>query len=110
MFLPWIPNVERYHTVKIERRQVELAIAENQNLAAELHELSDGLSAAKTELHDATSRNEKAYKKLKKLHGELDLDSQKYLKAEETEGVYLNRIERLEKTIQEIDKYMIEEQ
>lgn len=108
MFLPWIPNVERYNTIQTQRQQLQGAILEQHDLASKLHEVTDALSIAKNQLHDATSHNEKSYKKLKKLHGALDLESAKYLAAEETEEMLLNRMEKVEKTIQENDRKNIE--
>jgi hypothetical protein len=108
MFLPWIPNVGRYNTIQTQQQQLERAILEQNDLASKLHELTDAISMAKTQLHDATSRNEKSYKKLQKLHGALDLESAKYLAAEETEEMLLNRMEKIEITIQENDRKNIE--
>jgi hypothetical protein len=108
MFLPWISNVGRYNTIQTQRQQLEGAILEQNDLASKLHESTNAISMAKKQLHDATSLNEKSYKKLKKLHGALDLESAKYLAAEETEEMLLNRMEKIEKTIQENDREHIE--
>eukprot|EP00980_Cylindrotheca_fusiformis_P011466 scaffold2659_cov107-Cylindrotheca_fusiformis.AAC.9 len=108
IFIPWIPNIGHINTLKAQRYQLELAIAAQHDFATELHDLSDDINGAKEKLHAITNRNEKAYRRLKKLHGELDLDSEKYLKAEKTEEVLVNRIERIEKTIQANDRKQIQ--
>lgn len=105
---PWTPVYGQYNSMQQQRKVIDLAIEEHQQIADQLHLLADEITTAKKDLRESTARNNNSYKRLKDLHITLDLENQKYLAAEESEEVLLKRIDRVERLIQQYDKEHLE--
>lgn len=109
MLFPWIPNYSSYQILLVKQQSANESAEVQDELLDKLRNFTIDIEEAKDILGHIESRNDHSYDKLKKLHGAIDLESNKYLEAEQMEEKYLKRITDIEKTIQRKDKSIIEE-
>jgi antibiotic biosynthesis monooxygenase (ABM) superfamily enzyme len=107
--LPWVPNFFKSQTLSSQKQKLDFILRDHKNIATYLHEITDDIAAGKKELHESTNKNHERYTQLKKVHGYLELDSEKYLEAERVEESLIARIDRIEELIQKNDRKQMEQ-
>jgi len=117
ILLPWIPNQFMRSQVKSKKVALETVVQQQKDMVKQLDETTEKIKNLKKEIEDLHKDNELNYQELKyngKNPGNLaagdsavtassritDMESDDYAKLEEEEEVLMNRINRLEKTIQ----------
>ena len=117
ILLPWIPNQFVRNQVKSKKLALETIVQEQKDMVKKLDETTEKIKHLKREVEDLHRDNEFSYQELKN-NGKTpenlaagdesvttassitDMESEEYAKMEEEEEVLMNRIDRLEKSIQ----------
>ena len=117
IILPWIPNQFTRYEVRSKRLALEFVVQEQKDLVERLDRTTEKIKELKQEVENLHRDNELSYQELKlngktpknlaaddkDIQGETsitDMESEEYAKLEEEEEVLVNRIDRLEKSIQ----------
>lgn len=117
ILLPWIPNQFVRHQIRSKKHEIETLIQDQKDLVERLDTTHDKIKELKLEVEHLHKDNELSYQELK-FNGKspenlaagdkeatggstiTDMESEEYAKMEEEEEVLVNRIDRLEKSIQ----------
>ncbi len=117
ILLPWIPNQFMQSQMRSKKLALETVMQEQKDMVKQLDETTEKIKNLKKEIDNLHKDNELSYQELKqngKNPGNLasgdssvtatssitDMESEEYAKLEEEEEVLVNRINRLERTIQ----------
>lgn len=117
ILLPWIPNQFVRNQIRAKKAEIETIIQDQTDLVERLDKTHEKIKELKLEVENLHKDNELSYQELK-FNGKTpenlaagdkeatggssitDMESEEYAKMEEEEETLVNRIDRLEKTIQ----------
>lgn len=117
ILVPWMPNQFTRYEVRAKKLALELVLEEQKDLVERLDKTTEKIRQLKQEVESLHKDNELSYQELKrngKIPGNLaagdeevtgensitNVESEEYAKLEEEEEILVNRIDRLEKSIQ----------